>query len=381
MSNRLNSWKVRSLSLAGRVTLAQSSLATIPSYVMQKMKISMSICDKIDSIYKNFVWGGADLERKPYLLSWDKLCLPKNQGGLDFRPAKVTNNANLMKLAWKLVQNKEELWVKVIRSKYGYGEDPLPSFKKHQSRNTVNFWSDNWIPGIHNLVDFAHSEVTEDMIDEQKMIDHLCSDEFGSSRPRRGCARSAGLLQMRLFLPMSSVLANLAIHLANDVQHAYTTVGNVKKKVENGRAACGSIIRDNNRNFIACFSANLAYGTITAAEFWGVLLSVDLTLSLGLESLHIEVDSLAAMKLCSQEGIECHSLKAIILAIKDMCGKLYNWNLNNQYREANSCADELANFGHSLMVGCHVFITLPSCILLCFHSDAIGTCHLRIVAS
>ncbi|RYR04737.1 hypothetical protein Ahy_B06g084517 [Arachis hypogaea] len=114
-------------------------------------------------------------------------------------------------------------------------------------------------------------------------------------------------------------LASLAIHLANNVQHVYTTVGNMKKKV-------GTFIdkQDNNGNFIARFSANLAYGTIIAAELWGVFLGVDLALSLGLESLHIEVDSLAAAKLCFQEGIECHSLKAIVLAIKDRYGKLCN---------------------------------------------------------
>ncbi|RYR06806.1 hypothetical protein Ahy_B05g074124 [Arachis hypogaea] len=157
-------------------------------------------------------------------------------------------------------------------------------------------------------------------------------DNLSLNTPSKGCAWPLLFAtMMNLLWYQRNKLANLAIHLANDVQHAYTTVGNVKKKV----------------------------GTF----------------------IDKQVDSLAAMKLCSQEGIECHSLKAIILAIKDMCGKLYNWNLNNQYREANSCADELANFGHSLMVGCHVFITLPSCILLCFHSDAIGTCHLRIVAS
>ncbi|XP_016198996.1 uncharacterized protein LOC107639952 [Arachis ipaensis] len=121
-------------------------------------------------------------------------------------------------------------------------------------------------------------------------------------------------------------LASLAIHLASDVQHAYITVDNVKKKVD---------------TFI--------------------------------DNLHIEVDSLAAVKLCSHKGIECHSLKAIVLAIKDRCDKLCNWNLNHQYREANSCADGFANFGHSLMIDCHVFFTLPSCISLCFHSDAIGT--------
>ena len=34
MSNRLSCWKARTLSLAGRITLAQSALASIPSYVM-----------------------------------------------------------------------------------------------------------------------------------------------------------------------------------------------------------------------------------------------------------------------------------------------------------------------------------------------------------
>ena len=38
MSQKLNSWKSRFLSLPGRVTLAQFTLATI-SYVMQSMKI------------------------------------------------------------------------------------------------------------------------------------------------------------------------------------------------------------------------------------------------------------------------------------------------------------------------------------------------------
>ncbi|KAG8486162.1 hypothetical protein CXB51_019593 [Gossypium anomalum] len=47
---RLQSWDVRQLSLAGRVTLAQVVLLTIPTYFMQSLKILQGICDEIESI-------------------------------------------------------------------------------------------------------------------------------------------------------------------------------------------------------------------------------------------------------------------------------------------------------------------------------------------
>ncbi|KAL4343507.1 hypothetical protein AHAS_Ahas11G0085300 [Arachis hypogaea] len=50
ITSRLSTWKAHNLSLAGRVTLTQSALALIPTYIMQTMRIPMRVCDKIDSI-------------------------------------------------------------------------------------------------------------------------------------------------------------------------------------------------------------------------------------------------------------------------------------------------------------------------------------------
>ena len=69
MNQRLSGWKVTSLSLAGRVTLTRSALATIPSYVMQTMLLPVSVVKKIDQICRSFVWGSTTEKRRTHLVS------------------------------------------------------------------------------------------------------------------------------------------------------------------------------------------------------------------------------------------------------------------------------------------------------------------------
>ena len=111
LMKRLNGWKSNSLSLAGRVTLAKSALSTIPSYVMQTMKIPIGVCNKIDRICRNFIWGTNENRRKIHLVSWEHICKPKEEGGLGFQTARAMNKAYLMKLAWGLTSQPDSLWV------------------------------------------------------------------------------------------------------------------------------------------------------------------------------------------------------------------------------------------------------------------------------
>lgn len=52
---RLSSWKASTLSLAGRVTLAKSVVAALPSYCMQTMLIPKGVCEILDQLQRNFV--------------------------------------------------------------------------------------------------------------------------------------------------------------------------------------------------------------------------------------------------------------------------------------------------------------------------------------
>ena len=94
--------------MAGRITLAQSALASGLSYIMQTTKIPVSICNKIDKICRNFFWGGSDDKKKLHLVRWENICKPKRMGRFEFRKVKQMNEAFLMKLGWSLINRREE---------------------------------------------------------------------------------------------------------------------------------------------------------------------------------------------------------------------------------------------------------------------------------
>ncbi|KAH1128837.1 hypothetical protein J1N35_000215 [Gossypium stocksii] len=65
---KLQSWDARQLSIAGRATLGQSVLLSIPGYFMQSKMIPKKICDEIESLAR-----------------WDSICQPMECGGLGIR--------------------------------------------------------------------------------------------------------------------------------------------------------------------------------------------------------------------------------------------------------------------------------------------------------
>ncbi|CAN1171502.1 Putative ribonuclease H protein At1g65750, partial [Linum perenne] len=82
LDKKLSGWKAKTLSLAGRVTLALSALEAIPAYFMQTSILPINTCEEIDRRIRNFVWGTSPEERKVHLVSWEQICMPKDKGGL-----------------------------------------------------------------------------------------------------------------------------------------------------------------------------------------------------------------------------------------------------------------------------------------------------------
>ncbi|KAL4391418.1 hypothetical protein AHAS_Ahas03G0243100 [Arachis hypogaea] len=199
MQAKLSSWNKKSLSFAGRCTLIQSVLSTIPSYCMQTMKIPTAVCAKMDKIYRDFLWRSSDEERKVHLLNWEKICKPKEEGGLGIRRAQETNQLFLMKLAWGLIHKRDALWVQVMRAKYGGGDNTILKVHKKASNSnawigitkvweefqknliwrigdgkSISFWDDHWIPGVQKLRDVATCSLDEAKLRE-KVSDYVNS--------------------------------------------------------------------------------------------------------------------------------------------------------------------------------------------------------------
>ena len=98
VSSKLAGWKRRFLSLAGRITLTKSVLASILVHTMSTIALPISTLDQLDKIARSFIWGSSEGNRKQHLVSWRKICKPKSEGGLGIRLAKEMNISLLAKL-------------------------------------------------------------------------------------------------------------------------------------------------------------------------------------------------------------------------------------------------------------------------------------------
>ncbi|XP_026459645.1 uncharacterized protein LOC113360344 [Papaver somniferum] len=127
---KLSSWNIINLGQAGRTTMVKSLLYSVPLYQMSTFKNPKKLIKKLDSQRIKFWWGHKG-KRGTKFISWQKLCIPKDLGGLAFKDLEMMNHALLKKLAWG-ISNQEDQLVTQMDSK------PTPRDPCHLSYNLVN---------------------------------------------------------------------------------------------------------------------------------------------------------------------------------------------------------------------------------------------------
>lgn len=66
-------------------------------YFLSLFTIPVSVAQRIKKLEMNFIWGGMGDEFKHHLVGWDKVCTPKEKGGLRVRSLVLFNKALLDK--------------------------------------------------------------------------------------------------------------------------------------------------------------------------------------------------------------------------------------------------------------------------------------------
>ena len=115
---KLASWVTKFLSFASRAVLVKSVMSAIPNYVIQGAALPVHLCDKFDKINRDFLWGSLNEKRRMHLVGWGKIIRPKDEGSLGIQSAKAKNIALLAKLNWRMYQEKEIVWARILLNKY-----------------------------------------------------------------------------------------------------------------------------------------------------------------------------------------------------------------------------------------------------------------------
>ncbi|GKF22293.1 hypothetical protein Tco_0074615, partial [Tanacetum coccineum] len=93
MVDRLSKWKMKTLSIGGRLTLLKAVLGSMPIYHMSIFKVLMKVLQRMESIRSRF-FSGVDLNSKKSIwVKWSKVLCSKEKGGLGVSSLYALNKA------------------------------------------------------------------------------------------------------------------------------------------------------------------------------------------------------------------------------------------------------------------------------------------------
>ena len=117
---KMESWKWRTLSFAGRLTLLQSVLFSTPTHCLSLVNVSNFLLTNIEKEFRTFLWGHPMDSKGIHIMSSDHICAPKDQEGLGLVSLRMRKQALIAKLAAKLVLSPHTMWAQVVSAKYNF---------------------------------------------------------------------------------------------------------------------------------------------------------------------------------------------------------------------------------------------------------------------
>ncbi|XP_024196657.1 uncharacterized protein LOC112199901 [Rosa chinensis] len=118
LTKKLLSWRSKILSAGGKEFLIKAVAQTLPNYVMNCYLLPKSLCDDLQQLCSQFFWGSTNEKKKIHWRSWDRMCLPNEQGGMGFKHLHSHNLAMLSKQGWRILSNPNSVVAQVFKAVY-----------------------------------------------------------------------------------------------------------------------------------------------------------------------------------------------------------------------------------------------------------------------
>ncbi|GJU81223.1 RNA-directed DNA polymerase, eukaryota, reverse transcriptase zinc-binding domain protein [Tanacetum coccineum] len=112
MAARLSKWKLKTLSIGGRLTLLKSVLGSISIYHMSIFKVPKKVLHRMESMRSHFFNGAELSSKKAVWVKWKHVLASKDKGGL----ARVIKalNGNDGKIGQKVKSGYPSIWLDII---------------------------------------------------------------------------------------------------------------------------------------------------------------------------------------------------------------------------------------------------------------------------
>ena len=194
---KLQGWKEKLLSRAGKEILLKAVIQAIPTYLMGVYKLPGGIIQQIHSAMARFWWGNSDTQRKVHWKSWEFMSTLKCFGGMGFKDLSVFNDSLLCRQAWRLTRHPHSLFGRVMKAKYfptcDFLDAPLGNSNSYSWRSiwsskallkegivwrvgngtNINIWDDPWLVDENGrfIMSARRDDYTtvSDLIDETHM--------------------------------------------------------------------------------------------------------------------------------------------------------------------------------------------------------------------
>lgn len=129
-------WSTKLISYIGRLRLINKINISMSTYWMSCLPFPKKVIQKIDTIYRSFLWTVGDTISKKSPISWKQVCTSKYQDGLNLISLEEWNKANIAKLLWNLSGKTYSLWIKWVYIFYLKSES-LFSVKVNQNASWI----------------------------------------------------------------------------------------------------------------------------------------------------------------------------------------------------------------------------------------------------
>ncbi|XP_020695493.1 uncharacterized protein LOC110108961 [Dendrobium catenatum] len=116
---KMNVCEKKQLSVAGRALMINTSLLSIPIYLMTHTVIPNGVLNSIERLVGRFLWQNDPNSRGMHYVGWKELCKPKNQGGLKLHDLLVWKCALRARVVWDLLQHPDSSLYKFFFTNIG----------------------------------------------------------------------------------------------------------------------------------------------------------------------------------------------------------------------------------------------------------------------